>query len=147
MNPVLQEAVAACEAITRERAKNFHYGLRLTPPEKRWAMYAVYAWMREADDLVDDPERDPNERNQRLQAYRDATDAALDGHTQTHTPALIALMAKWAIFLPPNFRRGRSCANFVTKSRARLAWCAFAFGVSAARTQLSWRWSAALRFS
>lgn len=91
MNPVLQEAVAACEAITRERAKNFHYGLRLTPPEKRWAMYAVYAWMREADDLVDDPERDPNERNQRLQAYRDATDAALDGQTQTHTPALIAL--------------------------------------------------------
>ncbi|MSR34533.1 MAG: phytoene/squalene synthase family protein [Phycisphaerales bacterium] len=91
MNPSLQEAVAACEAITRERAKNFHYGLRLTPPDKRWAMYAVYAWMREADDLVDDLERDPNERNQRLQAYRDATDAALDGHTQTQTPALIAL--------------------------------------------------------
>ncbi len=91
MNPLLQEAVDACEAITRERAKNFHYGLRLTPPDKRWAMYAVYAWMREADDLVDDPARDPNERSRRLQAYRDATNAALEGHTQTHTPALIAL--------------------------------------------------------
>ena len=91
VNPSFEQAVAACETITRERAKNFHYGLRLTPPEKRWAMYAVYAWMREADDLVDDPARDPQDRNQRLQAYRDATDAALDGQVQTQTPALIAL--------------------------------------------------------
>ena len=91
VNPSFEQAVSACETITRERAKNFHYGLRLTPPEKRWAMYAVYAWMREADDLVDDPARDPQDRNQRLQAYRDATDAALDGQVQTQTPALIAL--------------------------------------------------------
>ncbi|MCE9620149.1 MAG: phytoene/squalene synthase family protein [Planctomycetes bacterium] len=91
MNPSLQEAVEACETITRQRARNFHYGLRLTPPDRRWAMYAVYAWMREADDLVDDIERDPNERNRRLQAYREATDAALEGRVQTQTPALIAL--------------------------------------------------------
>ena len=91
VNQSFDQAVAACETITRERAKNFHYGLRLTPPGKRWAMYAVYAWMREADDLVDDPARDPQDRNQRLQAYRDATDAALDGQVQTQTPALIAL--------------------------------------------------------
>ena len=40
---------------------------------------------------MDDPARDPQDRNQRLQAYRDATDAALDGQVQTQTPALIAL--------------------------------------------------------
>jgi phytoene synthase len=87
----LQEAVAACETITRLRARNFHYGLRLTPPEKRWAMYAVYAWMREADDLVDDAQRDPSQRVQRLQDYRAATDAALAGRAETGTPALVAL--------------------------------------------------------
>ncbi len=48
-----REAVGACRAITRSRAANFYWGLRLTPEPKRSAMYAVYAWMRAADDLVD----------------------------------------------------------------------------------------------
>jgi phytoene synthase len=44
-----------CEAITREQAKNFYYGLRTTPRAKRDALYAIYAWMRILDDLVDEP--------------------------------------------------------------------------------------------
>ena len=43
-----------CAAIVKSKAKNFYYGMRLTPSPQRWAMYAVYAWMRYADDLVDD---------------------------------------------------------------------------------------------
>ena len=44
---------AACRRVVRLRARNFYYGLRLTPEPKRSALYAVYAWMRVADDLVD----------------------------------------------------------------------------------------------
>ena len=46
-------ALAECERITRARARNFYYGLKLTPQPQRSAMFAVYAWMRMADDLVD----------------------------------------------------------------------------------------------
>jgi len=49
----LRRAYDACEAITRRRARNFWYGLRLTPEPARGAMYAIYAWMRQADDLAD----------------------------------------------------------------------------------------------
>jgi phytoene synthase len=50
----LDESLAACRAIVKERAGNFYWGLRLLPEPKRSALYALYAWMRAADDLVDD---------------------------------------------------------------------------------------------
>jgi phytoene synthase len=43
-----------CQELTRRKARNFYFGLRLMPHEKRPAMYALYAWMRRADDLADD---------------------------------------------------------------------------------------------
>lgn len=49
----LDRAFAWCERVTRERAGNFYHGLKLTPTRKRAALFALYAWMREADDLVD----------------------------------------------------------------------------------------------
>ena len=48
----------ACAEITRREARNFYYGLRLLPPAKRRALYAVYAWMRVLDDLADDDARE-----------------------------------------------------------------------------------------
>jgi len=52
-DPRVARAVDACRRITRQRAANFYWGLRLTPEPKRSAMYAIYAWMRRADDIVD----------------------------------------------------------------------------------------------
>lgn len=52
-DPRVAHAVEACRRITRTRAANFYWGLRLTPEPKRSAMYAIYAWMRRADDIVD----------------------------------------------------------------------------------------------
>lgn len=49
----LDRAFAWCERVTRERAGNFYHGLKLAPTRKRAALFALYAWMREADDLVD----------------------------------------------------------------------------------------------
>lgn len=50
----LADSHAWCEQVTRAEAKNFYYGMKLTPGEKRAAMYGVYAWMRLADDLADE---------------------------------------------------------------------------------------------
>src|SRR5436190_5481041 len=46
-------AYARCEAITRRRAGNFFYGIRLLPRDKRRAMCAVYAFARRVDDIGD----------------------------------------------------------------------------------------------
>ena len=47
------EAYAQCEQITWEQARNFAYGIRLLPPEKRRALAAVYAYARRMDDIGD----------------------------------------------------------------------------------------------
>lgn len=44
-----------CHQVTRAKAKNFYYGLKLTPEPRRGAGYAIYAFMRACDDLVDSP--------------------------------------------------------------------------------------------
>jgi phytoene synthase len=43
-----------CQQITRSRARNFYYGIRLLPPPKRSAMCALYAMARRIDDIGDD---------------------------------------------------------------------------------------------
>jgi phytoene synthase len=48
-----QTAYVHCEALTRERAANFYYGIRLLPAHKRRAMCAVYAFARRVDDIGD----------------------------------------------------------------------------------------------
>jgi phytoene synthase len=42
-----------CEALTREHAGNFFYGIRLLPRDRRRAMCAVYAFARRIDDIGD----------------------------------------------------------------------------------------------
>lgn len=56
VNKRLNESFAYCQALTRKHAKNFYYGVCLTPKAKRLALYAVYAWMKTLDDIVDGSE-------------------------------------------------------------------------------------------
>ena len=49
----VSDARRHCEEITRTQAANFYYGIRLLPPDKRWAMCAVYAFARRVDDIGD----------------------------------------------------------------------------------------------
>jgi phytoene synthase len=50
---VVLDAYRACETLTRQRAANFYYGIRLLPAPKRRAMCAVYAFARRVDDIGD----------------------------------------------------------------------------------------------
>jgi phytoene synthase len=47
------QAYLACETITRHEARNFYYGIRLLPAQKRRALCAVYALARRIDDIGD----------------------------------------------------------------------------------------------
>jgi len=69
---------AWCSRVVKRRAGNFYWGLRMLPRRQRIALYAVYAWMREADDLVDDAS-DHGRAESRVEAFAERTHAVLDG--------------------------------------------------------------------
>lgn len=76
--PYLAASYARCREITQVTARNFYYGLQLLPPAKRDALCALYAFMRNADDISDSP-GDVGEKQRRLAAWRAALDRALLG--------------------------------------------------------------------
>jgi phytoene synthase len=49
----VEEAYAEVERITRERARNFAFGIMVLPKPKRRAIAAIYAFAREVDDIAD----------------------------------------------------------------------------------------------
>jgi len=84
-SPSIEASKLHCHRVVRKRARNFYYGLRLTPEPKRSALYAVYAWMRRADDLVDEHGSD-EEKLERLAAFERQTRAALGGGAMPPEP-------------------------------------------------------------
>ena len=69
-----------CEQLTRAKARNFYYGLKLLPEGKRAAMFAIYAWMRLVDDIADEEDgRTLDQRMADLESWRLRTRAVLDG--------------------------------------------------------------------
>lgn len=89
MNQQLSHAYAVCRGITRRAAKNFYYGFIVLPAEKRNALSAVYAFMRHADDITDEP-GDPQQKRQKLTEWLEAAKAVFDGKA-TDDPVLMAL--------------------------------------------------------
>jgi phytoene synthase len=51
----LERSYAYCERLARRQAGNFYHGFRLLPRPQRRAMCALYAFLRVADDLTDEP--------------------------------------------------------------------------------------------
>lgn len=56
-NPLDADAadLAAVEKIVRDAGTSFYRGMKILPPDRRAAMYAVYAFCRKVDDIADDP--------------------------------------------------------------------------------------------
>ncbi len=65
----LASAYAACRAIARREAKNFYYAFVALPAPRRNAICAIYAFMRQADDLADDETLPRDERRRQLDAW------------------------------------------------------------------------------
>jgi phytoene/squalene synthetase len=79
--------------MTRTQARNFYYGLRLLPPPTREALYAVYAWMRVADDIADEGGAAVEDRRARLDQLASDTRVALTGEMRSEHAVLVALAA------------------------------------------------------
>jgi phytoene synthase len=86
VTPTIDQAYQVCEDITRTRARNFHYGIRLLPPPKRRALCALYALSRRIDDIGDD-EAPTTEKVAALATLR----ADLGGIDTSTDPVLVAV--------------------------------------------------------
>lgn len=84
------QAQAYCTAVTKRSGSNFYYSFLFLPPDRREAMYTVYAFCREVDSAVDDapPGSNPAET---LAGWRSELAAAYHG-TPTY-PVTISLAA------------------------------------------------------
>jgi phytoene synthase len=75
-------AIRHCQTITRQQAKNFWYGIRLLPPDKRRALAVVYAMARRIDD-IGDGDLAPDQKRIALDLL-EASLRALNAHSDDH---------------------------------------------------------------
>jgi hypothetical protein len=68
--PTVSESYAHCRRVARTRARNFYYSFLLLPREQKDAMCAIYAFMRYADDISDEPDPPLEARRKALSAGR-----------------------------------------------------------------------------
>lgn len=90
----LDASYAVCQQLARQSASNFYFSFLLLPREKRRAMCALYAYLRQVDDLGDDGpcedgHRDADQRKSVLNDLRLKLDDALKG--KSTDPILRAL--------------------------------------------------------
>ncbi len=96
----LRAAYGVCRHIARSAAKNFYYGFLVLPMRKRNALSAVYAFMRHADDISDDPTVPAEQRREKLDAWMNALRRVVDGE-RTDDPVLFALADSQKTFKIP----------------------------------------------
>jgi len=95
MSAAVDKAYAEVQRVTRERAKNFAYGIMVLPAEKRRAIAAVYAFAREVDDVADG-DLPLDEKRARLEALR----ASLDDEAPTTSMAVALADARARFDIP-----------------------------------------------
>jgi phytoene synthase len=88
-------AVKYCEDVTRTRARNFWYGIRLLPEHKRQALASVYAMARRIDD-VGDGTAPLHEKREGL----DRIEASLAGARPSSADPVLAALGVAAVRFP-----------------------------------------------
>jgi 15-cis-phytoene synthase len=66
-------------AITKKSKSSFYYSFNLLPKEKREAIYTVYAFCKQTDDIVDENNGDRQEKERLLTRWRQELERAVDG--------------------------------------------------------------------
>ena len=82
--------LAEVERIVRKAGTSFYRGMRILPPDRRAAMYAIYAFCRLVDDIADEP-APMDEKRRGLDAWRARIEALEAGHA--HGPVARVLLA------------------------------------------------------
>lgn len=83
-NPLLIEAYNYCAALTAHHSRSFHLSSGLLPDGQRQAARALYAFCRISDDLVDNPQGNPQEALTRWRVQ------AFNSHPSSRDPIVLA---------------------------------------------------------
>lgn len=86
-----------CRKITRQKARNFFYAFLLLPKSRRKAIYAIYAFMRYSDDVVDN--NSSKNKLAELEDWRRLVSKALQGEEAIHPilPAFVDTVKRFSI--------------------------------------------------
>ncbi|MEW6636216.1 MAG: phytoene/squalene synthase family protein [Actinomycetota bacterium] len=86
----LAESYELCRRVQMAHSRTYYFSTRLFPREVRPRVHALYAFMRYADEIVDNPHGLPlEEQLARLEAFERETLAAVDG-AEVPNPVLMA---------------------------------------------------------
>lgn len=110
MDKKTRQSLRFCQRVTQAQARNFYYGLKLTPQPKRAALYTIYAFMRACDDLVDGPDGSPTPQlsqgiarvedfRQRMQLAIDDPASAASEPAQSVWPAFAYVASQYRVNL------------------------------------------------
>jgi presqualene diphosphate synthase len=80
----------AVEAIVRAAGTSFYRGMRVLPPDRRHAMYAIYAFCRIVDDIADE-DGPLDDKLRGLAAWRDNIANLYQGRTEGPVTRVLAL--------------------------------------------------------
>ena len=89
----LTEAYRECERITWTQARNFAYGIRLLPADKRRGLAVIYAFARRIDDIGDGTMPAQEKITALEQARRQVLDLSLRNHPDLVSPDDPVLLA------------------------------------------------------
>jgi presqualene diphosphate synthase len=81
--------VGAVEQIVRAAGTSFYRGMRVLPPDRRYAMYAIYAFCRMVDDIADE-ESPFADKAPRLDAWRLRVDRLYRGEADDAVTSVLA---------------------------------------------------------
>jgi presqualene diphosphate synthase len=84
----------AVEAIVRAAGTSFYHGMRVLPPDRRHAMYAIYAFCRIVDDIADEAGTVEDKRRD-LAAWRDKIAALYEGRAEEPVTRVLAEAVRW----------------------------------------------------
>lgn len=57
--------------LVKKSGTSFYHGMKILPPARRDAMYAIYAFCRVVDDIADEETTDPTSKKQQLDTWRE----------------------------------------------------------------------------
>jgi phytoene synthase len=95
--PAATAAVHHVHEVVRRSGTSFLWGMRVLPPPRREAMFAIYAFCREVDDVADEP-GEPGAKLARLEEWRAEIARLYEGRpTRPTTRALAGPVAAYGL--------------------------------------------------
>jgi phytoene synthase len=81
------------ETLVRRSGSSFYWGMRMLPPDRRAAVYSIYAFCRVVDDIADEPGALVAKREQ-LDGWRDRVHALLEGRSDGPLTRMLLLSSR-----------------------------------------------------